>query len=155
MLKQVSMCHNVSCYTGCCITFQTLHLFCYVQMPSLGAWGSYCKHHCLQLGWTFCAETHKINLPQDQEGYNGFEYTDEKLSTRRIHWCRIKFYIFYYWREFLPRTVGCNSPKALIWWSEVLLKCLSLAAIFLGSPAAVFLLKNRSRLSKFVSIEIN
>ena len=38
----------------------------------------------LQLDWTSCAETHKINFPRDQEGYDGFEYTDEKLSTRRI-----------------------------------------------------------------------
>ena len=40
-----------------------------------------------QLDWKSCADTHKINLPRDQEGYDGFEYTDEKLSTRRIQWC--------------------------------------------------------------------
>jgi len=27
------------------------------------------------------------NLLRDREGYDGFEYTDEKLSTRRIQWC--------------------------------------------------------------------
>ena len=38
----------------------------------------------------------------------------------------------------------------------MLLRCLSLAAnYFLGSPAALFLLENRSRSSKFVSIEID
>ena len=28
----------------------------------------------LQLDWTSCADTHTINLPQDREGYDGFEY---------------------------------------------------------------------------------
>ena len=28
--------------------------------------------------------------------YGGFEYTDEKLSTRRIQWCGVKFYIFFF-----------------------------------------------------------
>ena len=31
-----------------------------------------------------CRHTQKISLPRDQEGYDRFEYTDEKLSTRRI-----------------------------------------------------------------------
>ena len=40
--------------------------------------------------------------------------------------------------------------------SQDLLRCLSLAEnIFSGSPAAVFLLENRSQSSKFVSIEID
>ena len=41
----------------------------------------------LQLDWTSCADTQKINLSRDQEGYNGFEYTDEKLSARHIQLC--------------------------------------------------------------------
>ena len=41
-----------------------------------------------------CGHT-KIDLPRDWEGYGGFEYTDEKHSTRRIHWCRVNFYIFF------------------------------------------------------------
>ena len=42
----------------------------------------------IQLDWATCAETQKINVSRDQEDYNGFKYTDEKLSTRRIHWWR-------------------------------------------------------------------
>ena len=49
-----------------------------------------------------------------------------------------------------------NDLKFLTTHSWMRLKCLSLAAnYFLGSQAAVFLLKNRSRSSKFVSIEID
>ena len=40
----------------------------------------------VQLDWPSETETLKINFPQDREGYIGFEYTDEKLSTRRIRW---------------------------------------------------------------------
>ena len=59
-------------------------------------------------------------------------------------------------KDFVPRTARCASLKALIQISQELLKCLSLAAnYFLGSPAAVYLLQNRSCLSKFVSIKIN
>ena len=31
----------------------------------------------IQLDWTSCAHTHKINWPQDREAYSGFEYTDD------------------------------------------------------------------------------
>ena len=41
----------------------------------------------LQLDWPSETDTLKINLPRDREGYDKFEYTDEKLSTRCIHWC--------------------------------------------------------------------
>ena len=45
---------------------------------------------------------HKKNiLPRDQEGYGGFEYTDEKLSKRRIQWCGVKLYIFVFGDIFL------------------------------------------------------
>ena len=37
----------------------------------------------LQLDCTSYSDTHE-KLPRDLEGYNGFEYTDEKLSTMRI-----------------------------------------------------------------------
>ena len=75
-------------------------------------------------------QTHKKNnLPRDREGYDGFEYTDEKLSTRRIHWCGVIFYIFFFGELFLknrgkmtkkllPRTVGCVSSQfdnTLVW----------------------------------------
>ena len=57
----------------------------------------------LQLDWTSCADTQKNNLPRDREGYGGFEYTDEKLSTRRIQWCGLKMYIFFFWRVILKK----------------------------------------------------
>jgi len=58
-------------------------------------------------------------------------------------------------KTFLHGTVRFASLKALMRRSQVLLKCLSLTANwFLGSPAAVFLLENRSRSSKIVSIGI-
>ena len=40
-----------------------------------------------QLDWSSETNTLKINLLQDREGYNGFEYADEKPLTRRIQWC--------------------------------------------------------------------
>ena len=43
----------------------------------------------------------KNNLPQDREGYDGFEYTNEKLSARRIQWCGVKHYIFFFEELFL------------------------------------------------------
>ena len=56
-------------------------------------------HTCntLQLDWPSETDTLKINLPRDREGYNGFEYTDEKLSMRRIHWCVNTNSIFIFW----------------------------------------------------------
>ena len=57
----------------------------------------------LQLDWTSCADTHKNNLPQDQEDYDGYEYTDEKLSTRRIQWCGVQFYISTFSRVILKK----------------------------------------------------
>ena len=50
----------------------------------------------VQLDWTSCVDTQKNNLPRGREGYDGFEYTDEKLSTKHIHWCGLKFYIFFF-----------------------------------------------------------
>ena len=41
----------------------------------------------IQLDWSSETDTLKTNLPRDQEGYDGFEYTDEILLTRRIQWC--------------------------------------------------------------------
>ena len=57
--------------------------------------------------------------------------------------------------SFLLRTVGCasSSNTEVSGASEVPQSRGKL--LFLGSPAAVFLLKNRSRLSKVVSIEID
>ena len=47
-----------------------------------------------------CRHT-KYILPRDQEGYGRFEYTDEKLLTRHIQWCGVKFYIFFFGELFL------------------------------------------------------
>ena len=45
------------------------------------------KNVCLlHLDWPSETNTLNINLPQDREVYGGFEYTDENLSTGRIHW---------------------------------------------------------------------
>ena len=65
-----------------------------------------------------CGHT-KNNLPRDREGYDGFEYMDEKLSMRRIQWFKVKFYIFFFLESYslkrdekwpkIPRTVGCAS----------------------------------------------
>ena len=63
----------------------------------------------LQLDWTSWADAHKINLPWDCEGYDRLEYTDEKLSTRRIHWCKIKFYIFFFEELFLKIDGKCPN----------------------------------------------
>ena len=40
------------------------------------------------LNWLSEMDTLKINLLWGREGYGGFEYTDEKLSARRIQLCR-------------------------------------------------------------------
>ena len=57
----------------------------------------------IQLDWTSCADTHKINLPWDREGYGGFEYTNEKLSTSRIQWWCATNHIFISWRVLLKK----------------------------------------------------
>ena len=72
-----------------------------------------CVHHCypmkricvqryriktsklLQLDWTSCTDAHKNHFRRDREGYDGFEATHEKLSSRRIHWCGEQFCIFW------------------------------------------------------------
>ena len=61
------------------------------------------KNDYVQLDWTSCADTQKINLQWDQEGYGRFEYTDEKLSARRIHWWCAKNHIFFFWRVILKK----------------------------------------------------
>ena len=61
----------------------------------------HCIHDILQLDWTSCADTNKINLPQDEEGYDRFEYSDEKLSTRRIQWCGVC--ILFFWGVVLKK----------------------------------------------------
>ena len=48
----------------------------------------------LELDWSSCAATLKINLSRDQEGCDGFGYTDEKFSMRRIHWREAQSSIF-------------------------------------------------------------
>ena len=85
-----------------------------------------------QLDWASCADAQNINFPRDQEGYDKFESICEKLSSRRIHWCRTQMYMFFFGELFLkidendlflPRRVGCASSKALIRRSQVLLRC--------------------------------
>ena len=71
--------------------------WCQAKKPLFGFWLGHRKYWnkiyflwlklYLQLGWTCCAGTHKINLPWGREGYDAFEYTDEKLWTRHIHMC--------------------------------------------------------------------
>ena len=56
------------------------------KIAANAAWIARGRMRVVQLDWTSCADT-QTKLPRDQEGYGGFEYTDEKLSTRRIHWC--------------------------------------------------------------------
>ena len=55
----------------------------------------------LQLDCTSCADTQKINLLRDREGYYRFECTVKKLSTRRINWRGVKIYIFFFGDLFL------------------------------------------------------
>ena len=59
--------------------------------------------HWLQLVWSSEMVTLKINLPRDREDYDGFEYTDGRLSMRRIQWCGVKFYNFFFWRVILKK----------------------------------------------------
>ena len=104
---------------------------------------------------------HRIEGDQELHttGYNGFEYTNEKLSTRRIHWCGEPSSIFYVLRYFWGITsqimiMEFGSPHSLMCLVESSNKEVSGASevpqsrgklIFSGSPAAVFLLVNRSR----------
>ena len=72
-------------------------------------------------------QTHTKSICRETERamYDGFEYTDEKLSTRRIQWLCAKVHIFIFWRVILKKqrkyalkklygTVGSASLKALI-----------------------------------------
>ena len=48
--------------------------------------------------------SHTTNiLPQDQEGYDASETTDEKLSSRRIHWRSDPRSILIFWQVFFER----------------------------------------------------
>ena len=47
-----------------------------------------------------CGHTKIICRYIDQEGYDRFEYTDEKLSTRRFHLCVDSISIFIFWGTF-------------------------------------------------------
>ena len=51
----------------------------------------------------------KINLPRDRESYDGFEYTDEKFWSRRIHWCGVQFLIFFFGELFLKIDGKCPN----------------------------------------------
>ena len=86
--------HHKICYLHVkkCMAFVLSPAVMDVALSSLGRIDFLEK---VQLDWTSCADTHKINLPRDREGYDGFEYTDEKLSTRRIHWCRLILYLLF------------------------------------------------------------
>ena len=66
--------------------------------------------HYLQLDWSSETETLKINFPQDREGYDRFEYTYEKLSTRHIEWCGDQSSIFIF-GVFLKNNFPNNFPN--------------------------------------------
>ena len=48
------------------------------SMPDAEVTLNYDNKLNLQLDWLSETDTLKINLPRDREGYDGFEYTDEK-----------------------------------------------------------------------------
>ena len=54
----------------------------------------------LQLDQTSNTSRQKNNLPANQKGYNTFETTVEKLSTRRIQICQVYFCKIYFWPPF-------------------------------------------------------
>ena len=70
----------------------------------------------LQLDWPSETYTLQIDLPRDRKGYDEFEYTDENLSMRRIHWCgepsSIVFRVFLRY-NFLDNDNGAWLPAQL------------------------------------------
>ena len=52
------------------------------------------------MDWPSETDKLKINLLRDREGYGGFEYTDEKPSTRRVQWRVNPSSIFIFWGIF-------------------------------------------------------
>ena len=78
----------------------------YVRSVKIAKKAIFIENICIQLDWPPETDTLEINLPRDQEGYDGFEYTKEKLSTRRIHWYRGSSSIFSFggvFEEYLPK----------------------------------------------------
>ena len=73
----------------------------------------------LQLDLTFCADTQETNLPRDREGYDRFETTHEKLSTKRIHWGGVKFYIFFFGELFLKIDENDLKKIAMHSWMHL------------------------------------
>ena len=65
----------------------------------------------LQLDWPSETDTLKINLPRDREGYDGFEYMDEKLLTRRIQWCVDSSSVFFIFGGIFYHFSKINWPK--------------------------------------------
>ena len=100
----------------------------------------------IQLDWPPETDTHTNNLPRDRKGYDKSKTTYETLSMRRIDWCGDQSSILSFGKLFWkisenaqtslgPRAIGCAPSKALIRRSQVLLRCLSLAANwFLRKP---------------------
>ena len=80
-----------------------VHIVIYKAINRYGSRHEVSHGKITQLDWTSCADTQKNHLPRDQEGYGGFEYTDEKLLTRRIHcwWWRATIIIFFFGELFL------------------------------------------------------
>ena len=58
-------------------------------------------------------------LRRDQEGYDRFEYIDEKLSTRCIHWWCAKNHIFFYEEIFLKIDEMCFNFFARHSWMRL------------------------------------
>ena len=80
-------------------------------------------HHFLvdthiQLDWQSETNTHEINLPRDQESYRWLydrsETTNEKLSSRRIHWCGDPSSIFILWRVILGKQSQKLTKQAWV-----------------------------------------
>ena len=89
----------------------------------------------LQLDWTCCADTQKINFLRDREGYNEFEtlYKSSRwaASTGVVQKFIFPFLGSYFFKNgwnalFFHSRVGCALAKALIRRSRVFLECLGL-----------------------------
>ena len=66
------------------------------RLPYLVTWNSRSPRHLpvvpllatlfwIQLDWPSETDTLNVNLPRDREGYDRFEYTDEKLYLDEAH----------------------------------------------------------------------
>ena len=68
----------------------------------------------LQPDWPSETETLKKNLPWNWEDYAAFEYTDEKLSAKRIQLCCDPSLIFLFFGVFLKNNFTANDNGAWV-----------------------------------------